>query len=237
MIGIALILGVLIFVFARHLFGPRAAVLAVALYTLEPTVLAHGRIVQTDLPSALTYLLFSFALYFYLQTPSARTALYVGLSAGLALATKFSMVALAPFVVLPLLGLFVFAPKLGQRRGLVAAQMVIAMATLIVVLNAAYFFYHRPPVSYATVLSVTGGLESGDELVALSPSGEELRGTGVLEGRIADEPRGDEGFGYDPIFVPAGEERTVAELGNEWKAENSHRARAARDLLRAFNDR
>jgi len=163
MIGIALILGVLIFVFARHLFGPRAAVLAVALYTLEPTVLAHGRIVQTDLPSALTYLLFSFALYFYLQTPSARTALYVGLSAGLALATKFSMVALAPFVVLPLLGLFVFAPKLGQRRGLVAAQMVIAIATLIVVLNAAYFFYHRPPVSYATVLSVTGGLGSGDE--------------------------------------------------------------------------
>ena len=75
------------------------------------------------------------------------------------------------------------------------------------------------------------------ELVALSPSGEELRGTGVLEGRIADEPRGDEGFGYDPIFVPAGEERTVAELGNEWKAENSHRARAARNLLRAFNAR
>jgi XTP/dITP diphosphohydrolase len=75
------------------------------------------------------------------------------------------------------------------------------------------------------------------ELVALSPSGEELRGTGVLEGRIADEARGDEGFGYDPIFVPAGEERTVAELGNEWKAENSHRARAARDLLRAFNER
>jgi XTP/dITP diphosphohydrolase len=75
------------------------------------------------------------------------------------------------------------------------------------------------------------------ELVALSPSGEELRGTGVLEGRIADEARGDEGFGYDPIFVPAGEERTVAELGNEWKAGNSHRARAARDLLRAFNER
>jgi XTP/dITP diphosphohydrolase len=73
------------------------------------------------------------------------------------------------------------------------------------------------------------------ELVALSPSGEELRGTGVLEGRIADEPRGEEGFGYDPIFVPAGEERTVAELGNEWKAENSHRARAARDLLRAIS--
>jgi XTP/dITP diphosphohydrolase len=75
------------------------------------------------------------------------------------------------------------------------------------------------------------------ELVALTPSGEHARGTGILEGRIAEDPAGTEGFGYDPIFVPAGEELTVAELGNEWKAENSHRARAARDLLRAMPSR
>ena len=68
------------------------------------------------------------------------------------------------------------------------------------------------------------------ELVALSPGGEEFRGTGVLEGRIATEPRGTEGFGFDPVFVPEGEERTVAELGDSWKAEHSHRARAARAL-------
>jgi XTP/dITP diphosphohydrolase len=75
------------------------------------------------------------------------------------------------------------------------------------------------------------------ELVALSPGGGEARGTGVLDGRIGSEARGSEGFGYDPIFVPSGEERTVAELGNEWKAENSHRARAARDLQRALEGR
>ena len=74
------------------------------------------------------------------------------------------------------------------------------------------------------------------ELVLLAPDGRELRGTGVLEGRIAHAPRGDEGFGYDPIFIPENEERTVAELGNEWKAEHSHRARAARALLRALGD-
>ena len=70
------------------------------------------------------------------------------------------------------------------------------------------------------------------ELVALSPGGEEFRGTGTLSGRIADEPHGTEGFGFDPIFIPDGEEETVAQLGDEWKARNSHRARAARDLLR-----
>jgi len=71
------------------------------------------------------------------------------------------------------------------------------------------------------------------ELVAIAPAPgcEEIRGTGVLEGRIALEARGSEGFGYDPVFVPDGEERTVAELGNEWKAGHSHRARAARSLL------
>jgi XTP/dITP diphosphohydrolase len=59
----------------------------------------------------------------------------------------------------------------------------------------------------------------------------------VLEGHIAEERRGTEGFGYDPIFVPEGEERTVAELGDEWKSRNSHRARAARALLAAIRER
>ncbi len=73
------------------------------------------------------------------------------------------------------------------------------------------------------------------ELVALAPDGDELRGTGVVEGRIADAPRGSGGFGYDPVFLPDGEERTVGELGDDWKERNSHRARAAQALLRALS--
>ena len=68
------------------------------------------------------------------------------------------------------------------------------------------------------------------EVVLIGPGGEELRGSGVLEGHIAREARGSEGFGYDPVFIPGGEEETVAELGNAWKADHSHRARAAADL-------
>jgi XTP/dITP diphosphohydrolase len=75
------------------------------------------------------------------------------------------------------------------------------------------------------------------ELVAVAPDRDVLRGTGVLTGRIADEPRGSEGFGYDPIFVPDGEECTVAELGNTWKTGNSHRARAALALREALDRR
>jgi len=72
------------------------------------------------------------------------------------------------------------------------------------------------------------------ELVAISPAGEVFRGTGRVEGRIALEARGTGGFGYDPIFVPDGEEETVGELGDDWKARHSHRACAARALREAL---
>ena len=71
------------------------------------------------------------------------------------------------------------------------------------------------------------------ELVALAPDGSEVRGTGILVGTIALTPAGDEGFGFDPLFVPTGETCTVAELGDSWKAVHSHRALAARALLEA----
>jgi XTP/dITP diphosphohydrolase len=93
------------------------------------------------------------------------------------------------------------------------------------------------------LLQALAGVEPEDrgaryvsELVVLTPEGQELRGTGMLEGVIAAEPRGSEGFGYDPVFVPADESRTVAELGNEWKRGHSHRAAATRALLRDLGE-
>jgi XTP/dITP diphosphohydrolase len=105
------------------------------------------------------------------------------------------------------------------------------------VLSARYAPEGAPAV--AKLLGELEGIEAREaryvsELVLLSPDGRELRGTGTLEGRIAERAAGNEGFGYDPIFVAAGERRTVAELGNAWKAHHSHRARAARALLAAL---
>ncbi|NMC70086.1 MAG: RdgB/HAM1 family non-canonical purine NTP pyrophosphatase [Myxococcales bacterium] len=57
---------------------------------------------------------------------------------------------------------------------------------------------------------------------------------GVCEGRIAFAPRGTDGFGYDPVFVPAGHERTFAELEPERKDRLSHRGAALRALVRAL---
>jgi XTP/dITP diphosphohydrolase len=59
---------------------------------------------------------------------------------------------------------------------------------------------------------------------------------GVCEGRISGNASGGGGFGYDPLFVPAGCARSFAELGEETKNELSHRARALEKLKRSFFD-
>jgi len=62
------------------------------------------------------------------------------------------------------------------------------------------------------------------------PSGREHVTEGTLSGCITDAPRGTNGFGYDPIFVPAGYEMTTAEMSPEAKDAISHRGRALRAL-------
>jgi XTP/dITP diphosphohydrolase len=67
--------------------------------------------------------------------------------------------------------------------------------------------------------------------IAVFPDGTELAADGVVVGSIALEPRGDRGFGYDPVFVPAeGDGRTFAEMTAEDKHRVSHRGVAFRSL-------
>jgi XTP/dITP diphosphohydrolase len=67
-------------------------------------------------------------------------------------------------------------------------------------------------------------------LVAISPTGEETIAEGTLEGTLTREPRGTQGFGYDPILLPNGLQRTCAELTTDEKNDLSHRGAAARAL-------
>lgn len=69
------------------------------------------------------------------------------------------------------------------------------------------------------------------------PNSEVLaKSRGSVIGRIAFAPRGKNGFGYDPIFVPDGFERTFAELDTAEKQQISHRKRAADEIIRFFLD-
>ncbi|MEY4163551.1 MAG: hypothetical protein RLZZ79_503, partial [Actinomycetota bacterium] len=62
------------------------------------------------------------------------------------------------------------------------------------------------------------------------PNGEEITARGELPGTIRFEAIGENGFGYDPIFQPEGETRTLAQMAPAEKDAISHRARALRDL-------
>jgi len=66
--------------------------------------------------------------------------------------------------------------------------------------------------------------------VLMTPDGWVTSTEGTLEGRIGFELRGEMGFGYDPVFIPAGEERTVAEMPLDEKNEISHRGKAFKKL-------
>lgn len=141
MIFLALALGILIFRFGRELFGDRAAVIAVGLFALEPTFLAHGRVVQTDVPAALGYLLFFVALYYFNREPTLRRAVWLGAATAVAVLAKFSMLLVGP-VLVPFFVFKLWRPgSIGRRRILTLAALVLLVT--VVVINGAYFF-QRP---------------------------------------------------------------------------------------------
>ncbi len=68
-------------------------------------------------------------------------------------------------------------------------------------------------------------------MLAYAPGGEKLTASGAWEGRVAVAPRGEGGFGYDPLFVDLESGRHAAELTREEKNARSHRGKALRALL------
>lgn len=73
-------------------------------------------------------------------------------------------------------------------------------------------------------------------IAVATPAGDVRYADGVFEGRIGYEPRGDNGFGYDPIFVVAGRDVTSAELPPDEKNAISHRGQAARKALEILKE-
>ena len=74
------------------------------------------------------------------------------------------------------------------------------------------------------------GAAFGCCLVALAPGGQMLIANGVLPGEITRVAEGDDGFGYDPVFRPLSDTRTLAQMTRDEKSAISHRGRAARSM-------
>ncbi|MDP2088121.1 MAG: non-canonical purine NTP diphosphatase [Flavobacteriaceae bacterium] len=72
-------------------------------------------------------------------------------------------------------------------------------------------------------------------VIALNLSGKQYLFEGVCKGKIIEEERGNEGFGYDPIFIPDGYSKTFAEMNLEEKGKISHRGKAIQQLVQFLN--
>lgn len=99
----------------------------------------------------------------------------------------------------------------------------------------------RPEDNMKKLLAEMKGIENRQAqfhtVIALLCNGENHLFEGVIRGSIILEKRGSEGFGYDPIFMPEGYDKTFAELGNEVKNQVSHRAVATGKLMHFLMER
>jgi hypothetical protein len=104
-------LGLLIYLWGRKLAGDMAALAALFLYTLDPTILAHSYLVTMDVGLAFFTVLSLFALWEYLRRPSTKRLLLCGLAMGALLAAKFSAVFLLPVAAALLLAAVRWPPQ------------------------------------------------------------------------------------------------------------------------------
>lgn len=110
------------------------------------------------------------------------------------------------------------------------------------IFSARYAGDHNDAANNAKVLSELGGIPDEkrtatfhSSVVVRKPDGSELVANGNLRGRILPVPRGNNGFGYDPLFFVEAKNKTLAEMTREEKNKISHRALAIEDLLVNFD--
>jgi 4-amino-4-deoxy-L-arabinose transferase-like glycosyltransferase len=128
---LSLALSLLVFLAAREWFGAAAGLVAMALVSFDPNILAHSALVTTDMGVTLFFLAAIYAFYRYVQQPSLIRLLLAGIAAGLLLATKHSGILIGPMLVL-LAGWEILTAVKGSR-GKVALRLVRALAVIVVI--------------------------------------------------------------------------------------------------------
>ncbi len=112
---VTLLLGWVVFLWTKQLFGQLAASFALFLFAFEPNILAHGPLVNTDMGAACFMFLATFAFYRLVHEFSIRRLALAGLSLGLALVTKFSTLPLLPTLLLIGVGVIVLDHHIEVR--------------------------------------------------------------------------------------------------------------------------
>jgi hypothetical protein len=146
-LSLGALLALVVYAWARELFGPPAGLFALALAVTCPTLLAHARLVTTDLPAALGFTGTMFLVWRWLGAPSWRRASAVGAALGTALLFKFSCALLAPLIVV-LAAIAIAAGRLNLKRATAGIALIAAIAYLFLWAGYGFRFAASPDAGY-----------------------------------------------------------------------------------------
>ena len=141
-LAMTVVLGAVLFMWGRRLHGAAGGILALALFTLDPNILAHSRLATVDMAETLFFFLAVASMVAWFHAPTRWRLALAGLACGAALATKFTAVLLAPIGVGLALVTLILAPP-ARRRTLslrLAGGLMIMAVTALLVINTAYLF-------------------------------------------------------------------------------------------------
>ena len=139
---IGILLGFYVFRFCRELWGETAGLIALALYSFSPTVLAHTRLVTTDVAAAAAFFISFYYLHKWLKVSTQRNLWIFGIVFGLAFLTKFST-----FLLIPILGFITLAWILVQNQkkwfwfGKYIGGFIFALIIAFLIVGAVYAFH------------------------------------------------------------------------------------------------
>jgi 4-amino-4-deoxy-L-arabinose transferase-like glycosyltransferase len=133
----ALLLGWVVFLWSRQLFGREAALGALFLYSFEPNILAHSGLVTTDMAAACFIFATIYGFYRFVQRVSLMSLAIAGVALGLALVTKFSALMLFPMLlVLAAAVVIIHAPVELRLAGVSPSQVLGRTGKLLILLGA-----------------------------------------------------------------------------------------------------
>ncbi len=131
MIFLLIILGWLTFKWAREIAGNEVALGALALFSFSPTLIAHGRLVTTDIGAALGAILASYFWIRFLKNPEIKNVLLAGVAFGFAMLLKFSLILLVPFfIIISFAYPLIFSSK-DKMRGLIRYMVLSLLAGIV----------------------------------------------------------------------------------------------------------
>jgi hypothetical protein len=139
--------GLIVFLWARDMFGPPSGLFALGLFAFSPNILAHGMLVTTDVPLAVFMTLALYLYWKHRSHPSLWTGAAVGLATGAAMASKFSG-ALLPLIITAFSAWRVVSARDRRQQAVLEAKFLAAAGIAGLLMIEASYLFAVPPWTY-----------------------------------------------------------------------------------------